>query len=270
MVFSKTATGTSGNGGQYDSRSSGVSMFVVHHAASSSLEGVLSMMSSRSRQVSSNYVIKDSAIIGVVPEEYRSWSLGSAKYDSKAITVETCNSATGDVSGWPISEASYASLARLIADCATRYGFPIDRDHVVGHREIHTRYGASYPTACPGGIDLDRVVREAQQAQVGDLINTLRGGAMTCTIRNIENGDVFVVGELTTYHEKDPGRVNIANEVNKLGGGAGKTATWNTPVEGITSPSRITGVSKPIFSMSAWMARRCCATAANFIGPSLR
>lgn len=167
MVFSPTATGTSGSGGQYSARSTSVSMFVIHHAATASLSGVLSMMSSGSREVSANYVVKDNQIIGVVPEEYRSWSLSSALYDSKAITVETCNSATGDASGWPISDESYASLAKLVADASTRYGFPIDRDHVVGHREIYTRFGASYATACPGGIDLDRVVREARAIQSG-------------------------------------------------------------------------------------------------------
>lgn len=164
MTFSKVVTGTSGNGGQYSSRATPVNMFVVHHAATTSLSGVLDMMSSGSREVSANYVVKDDQIVGVVPEEYRSWSLSSSLYDSKAITVETCNSATGDASGWPISEASYMTLARLIADCAARYGFPIDRDHVVGHREVYSRFGASYPTACPAGIDLDKLVNLARNA----------------------------------------------------------------------------------------------------------
>lgn len=167
MTFSKLATSTSGNGGQYSARGRTVDRFIVHHAATTSLSGVLSMMATGSRQVSSNYVIKDGSIIGVVPEEYRAWTSGSAAWDGRAVTVETCNSASGDASGWPISEASYESLAALIADCATRYGFPINRDTVIGHRELYTRYGASYATACPGGIDLDRVVRDALAVQQG-------------------------------------------------------------------------------------------------------
>lgn len=168
MTFSNVATRTSGNGGQYSSRGRAVDHLVVHHAATSSLSQVLGMMSSGSRQVSSNYVVKDSEIVGVVPEELRSWSLSSSLWDGRSITVETCNSVTGDASGWPISEASYQSLARLIADCATRYGFPINRDRVIGHREVYSRHGASYPSVCPGGIDLDRLVRMAQEAQAGD------------------------------------------------------------------------------------------------------
>lgn len=163
MAFSKFTTRTSGNGGQFSTRGGRtIDHVVVHHAATTSLSGVLSMMSTGSRQVSSNYVVKDDQIVGVVPEEYRSWSLSSATWDGRSITVETCNSATGDASGWPISEASFQSLARLIADCAARYGFPINRDRVLGHREVYSRHGASYSTLCPGGINLDRVVREAR------------------------------------------------------------------------------------------------------------
>lgn len=154
-------TGTSGNANQFGPRQRSVDHFVVHHAANSSLPGVLSMMATGSRQVSSNYVVKDGNIVSVVPEEFRSWSLGDANWDSRSITVETCNSAMGDASGWPISEATYISLALLISDVATRYKFPINRDTVIGHREVNSRYGGSYPTVCPGGIDLDKLVKLA-------------------------------------------------------------------------------------------------------------
>ncbi|WP_181059303.1 peptidoglycan recognition family protein [Pseudoclavibacter sp. AY1H1] len=167
MTFSSVATRISGNGNQLGPRGRSVDHFVVHHAADSSLANVLAMMSSGSREVSANYVVKDGQIVGVVPEEHRGWSLSSPEWDGRSITVETCNSATGDASGWPISEQSYESLAKLIADCATRYGFPINRDRVLGHREVFSRHGASYATACPGGIDLDRLVRMAKEAQSG-------------------------------------------------------------------------------------------------------
>ncbi|PPF38327.1 N-acetylmuramoyl-L-alanine amidase [Pseudoclavibacter sp. AY1H1] len=167
MTFSNVATDTSGNGGQFSNRPARVDRFIVHHAATASLSAVLSMMSTGSRQVSSNYVIKDEQVVGVVPEEKRAWTSGSATWDGRSITVETCNSATGDASGWPISEASYQSLARLIADCATRYGFPLNRDTVIGHGELYSRYGASYSTACPGGINLDRLVTLAIGYQKG-------------------------------------------------------------------------------------------------------
>lgn len=56
----------------------------------------------------------------------------------------------------PWSDALYAQSARLVADIAKRWSIPLDRDHVVGHREC----GAL--KACPGACDLDRLVHEAK------------------------------------------------------------------------------------------------------------
>ena len=58
---------------------------------------------------------------------------------------------------WP--EAMLDASARLIADVCTRWSIPIDREHVVGHREIYAR------KACPGDeVDLDDLVARARAA----------------------------------------------------------------------------------------------------------
>jgi N-acetyl-anhydromuramyl-L-alanine amidase AmpD len=49
----------------------------------------------------------------------------------------------------------YASGAALVAGAASRWGIPIDREHVIGHREITSA------KECPGNLDVDRVVAEA-------------------------------------------------------------------------------------------------------------
>lgn len=168
MTFSGLTTRTSGNARQFSNRGGGVDMFIVHHAATTSESAVLSMMSTGSRQVSANYVVNGKSLIGVVPEEFRAWTSGSAQFDGRAITVETVNDRVGQTDmSWTISEDSYQSLAKLIADCSTRYGFPLDRDHVVGHRELYSRWGAGYSTACPSGINLDRLVEMAKEYQKG-------------------------------------------------------------------------------------------------------
>ena len=168
MTFSGLTTRTSGNARQFSNRGRGVDMFIVHHAATTSESAVLSMMSTGSRQVSANYVVNGKSIIGVVPEEFRAWTSGSAQFDGRAITVETVNDRVGQTDmSWTISEDSYQSLAKLIADSSTRYGFPLDRDHVVGHRELYSRWGAGYSTACPSGINLDRLVEMAKEYQKG-------------------------------------------------------------------------------------------------------
>ena len=62
-------------------------------------------------------------------------------------------------SEWP--DAMYESSARLIADVCTRWSIPIDREHIVGHREIYGR------KTCPNdAVDLDRLIAMARRAAV--------------------------------------------------------------------------------------------------------
>lgn len=172
MTVSKLATRSSGNAGQYSSRGGRkVDRFLVHHAATTNLDVVLSMMRTGSREVSSNYVISNTGeIISVVPEEYRAWTSASPAWDGRAITVEVINSKTGDP--WPISAKAQEALSRLIADVATRYKFTPKRDGksstVIGHRELYTWFGESYATACPGGINLAAVTKRAAELTNGD------------------------------------------------------------------------------------------------------
>jgi hypothetical protein len=55
----------------------------------------------------------------------------------------------------------YTASATLIADVANRWSIPLDRDHVVGHREI---YGKK---TCPGSrVDLNRLISLARELAV--------------------------------------------------------------------------------------------------------
>lgn len=129
---------------------------VIHHAATESFSAVV-QMEMGGKQVSSTVVIKDGQVASMFDETYRAWSLSSQYWDSVSLSSETCNSG-GAAQGWPISEASYTTLSKVVAEWCVRWGIPCDREHIMGHREVYTRYGASYATACPGGINLDRVV----------------------------------------------------------------------------------------------------------------
>lgn len=125
------------------------SYFIVHHVAGTSHDGTVNMMVNATREVSANYVVSEK-ITCVVDEDYRAWTSGSTYWDSRAITVETVNSRAGDP--WPVSDKTFDNLARLIADCAKRYGFPINDNTVLTHQELYTRFGDSYATACPGDL----------------------------------------------------------------------------------------------------------------------
>lgn len=61
----------------------------------------------------------------------------------------------GDPHGVDRPEAQYTSGAELLWVISLRWKIPLDREHVVGHREI---YAAK---TCPGNLDIDRLLREA-------------------------------------------------------------------------------------------------------------
>ncbi len=141
---------------------------VLHHGATTSMDAIIQMETSGSRQVSSNRVVKDARCARIVSDDpnVRAWSLSSPYYDSVLSSVECANESTA---GWTISAASHETLARMVAFWAQRDGFYPHRTGdpkgwtVFGHREIYTIFGASYATACPGGMDLNWITNRAQQ-----------------------------------------------------------------------------------------------------------
>lgn len=145
-------------------RTADVDMFILHHAATTSLAAILALFQPGGRTVSANYAMgNDGTLVGTVDESRRAWTSASS-YDNRAITIEVANLSTN---GWTISEGSHEKLAELAADLNKRFGVPLDRDHILGHRELYQRYGASYPTACPGSMDIDRIVTRANEIASG-------------------------------------------------------------------------------------------------------
>jgi N-acetyl-anhydromuramyl-L-alanine amidase AmpD len=143
-----------------------VTTIVLHHMASTSLDGVLSMWINATRQGSANYAIgNEGQIIGAVDEDLRSWSLANAAFDSKSITFEIENEALGG--SWPVSSAAHEATAKVVADICQRYGIAINRTNILGHREVYSRYGVGYSTACPGGLNMDWIVNRANQIASG-------------------------------------------------------------------------------------------------------
>lgn len=165
MVWSKLTTGVRQSFQRSSRNGAKIDHIIIHHTATTNGEWVLDAMVSGSKQVSANYVPdKDGKLWGVVPEEFRAWTSSSAAWDGRSITMECVNNSTD---GWTISDASYEKIAQLLADISIRYNFPLTRDKqrstVLGHKELYLYWGDSYATACPGGIDIDRIVRRANQ-----------------------------------------------------------------------------------------------------------
>ena len=98
-----------------------ITKITIHHAAGIiSGENLARIFSVPRRSASCNYAIgKDGEIVGVVPEEKRSFCSGSRWNDSRAITIEVSNSSGKP--NWEVSDAVIDSLVKLCADICRRY-----------------------------------------------------------------------------------------------------------------------------------------------------
>jgi len=187
--------------------------FIVHHAAMTSDSSLKYQYVSPARELSSNYAMRQNGdIAAILHEEYRPFTSSSPKADNWGITIEIAN-LTG-APDWKISDRAFDQLARLIADCATRWDFPIDRGHVIGHREVLPLFGQGKVTACPGPWlfprlgDLCALARKHQaeatkpkpQAPVEDAEPIYEEDDMI-VIRNTETGHVYTAGQQFLRHE---------------------------------------------------------------------
>ena len=193
--------------------------FILHHSAAFDVNQVVDEMVSGSRQVSANYVVaNDGTAYGIVPEEFRAWTSGSstdggagAAWDTRSITFEVLDQ-TG-APDWLISPAASDTVARIIADVSARYGIHPQRSApnqawtVYGHRELYTIFGASYATACPGGMNLDAIT-----AAAAGIVTA--GGNVTPLTNTMEDIMLIVDGGLTATRKAialvgGPGGVHI-------------------------------------------------------------
>jgi N-acetyl-anhydromuramyl-L-alanine amidase AmpD len=114
-----------------------------------------------SEQASAHYGVKlDGSIVQWVDERDSAWTNGNSGVEGAigrnedSVTIE--HEDDGDYNG-PRTPELYAASARLVRDICLRYQIPIDREHVIGHRECT----GNAPTACPDALDMDRIVAAA-------------------------------------------------------------------------------------------------------------
>ena len=121
----------------YSNRPSGLSSIdmVVIHTTEGSYSGSISWFRNPASGVSAHYVIRksDGEVTQMVSDERRAWHAGTA--NDRSIGIEHEGAAANAATWTPqILESS----ARLGAWLSERYNIPIDRDHFIGHSEVHS------------------------------------------------------------------------------------------------------------------------------------
>lgn len=144
---------------------------IVIHVTEGNAASVIAWFNNPEAKASAHYMVqRDGKIVRFVSEEDTAWHAGRVNAPVAPIVLERRginpnNYSIGiehEGSGREeLTDAQRASSIALIRDICLRHTIPIDRRHIIGHREIF-----SFKT-CPGKISVDRLVSEARAVPSG-------------------------------------------------------------------------------------------------------
>lgn len=210
-------------------RQRAIDTIVVHHNATTNKDVALNTwLVSAGNWTSAHYEITDNEIIGAVGENYVAYHAGGtggadvpkmSDPNGRSIGLEHVNS-TGAPS-WGVSDATLRNSARLIADICKRYNLPINRNTIKLHREVTS-------TACPGGLDIGKLIRYAQEA-AGQ--KSAQPSKASVTAKNTSAIQAFknASNEFTAYGKFRVDEVKNVNGIMQLinyGLAGGKNFSW--------------------------------------------
>lgn len=144
-------------------RQRSIDTIVVHHNATTNKAVALNTwLVANGNYTSAHYEITDTEVIGAVGENYIAYHAGGtggadvpmiSDPNGRSIGLEHVNASGAP--DWEVSDDTLRNSGRLIADICNRYGLPINRDTIKLHREVTA-------TACPGGLNIDKLISYAQ------------------------------------------------------------------------------------------------------------
>lgn len=137
---------------------------VIHHAVATNIDSVIRTFQRVGRGGSAHYCVCDNEVALMVDEWNTAWHCSNLNGNNRTIGIEVCNSTLDP--DYEISDASWKTLVKLVADIAKRNGFGRleylpdgDGTGITGHKDWQ---GAS--TACPGPYLYPRLAQLAKEA----------------------------------------------------------------------------------------------------------
>ena len=140
-------------------------MGIVVHTTDGTFDAAVGWFASPESGVSAHYLVGfDGRVAALVDEGDTAFHCGRVLEptstldwgdDPNLTTIGIEFEDGGDPLGVERPDAQYRAGAGLLREISERWNIPLDRDHVVGHREIFRRKD------CPGNLDIDRLLRDA-------------------------------------------------------------------------------------------------------------
>lgn len=137
---------------------------VIHHAVTTNIKSVDTTFTNPNRHGSAHYCIDGKEVHQYVDENDTAWHCSNYWGNQNTIGIENVNSSLGG--DYPVSDETFDTLCKLVADIAKRYGLgklyinpKEDCAPITGHKDWQ---GAS--TACPGPYLYSRLQRICDRA----------------------------------------------------------------------------------------------------------
>lgn len=141
---------------------------IVIHTCVGTYQGTINYFKKNDRQVSAHYVIKeDGSEYTQMVAENRSaghagivdrpnFKLYKPNVNPNLYTIGIENADNVQPATWDRTKQT-PPLAKLVREIALRNNIPIDRDHIINHRQIRAS------KTCPGNLDVDLIVKLARE-----------------------------------------------------------------------------------------------------------
>ena len=143
---SKTQTGN------FDNNRAPIDMIVIHTMAGT-LKGSTAHFLNPKTIPSAHYGIGwNGELVQWLPESVNAYHAGVYEINRRSIGIE--HEDVGNVNSVR-PDALYETSSKLVAEISLAHSIPLDREHVRIHREFKA-------TQCPGNLDVDRIIRQAQ------------------------------------------------------------------------------------------------------------
>jgi hypothetical protein len=137
------------DGNYGDGRSAPITQITFHHIVGDA-QAAIARFQTPGVEVSATYIIgSDGRLYQAVHEEDTPFTDGNYASNSRSITIEHA----GGLPSVPYTEAMYQTSIQLVAYLLGKY----DIQQFKRHRDV-----SDSPTACPGSLDVERIIREAQ------------------------------------------------------------------------------------------------------------
>lgn len=145
IIQKDTPNYTEGRDGKF------IKYIVIHWIGQGTADSTIPWFANPASQVSAHYLVSDDTIYQFVDNQDTAWHAGNWTMNCESIGIE--HVATPDRM---MSDSSYETSGALVRQLSNQYGIPLDRDHIIGHREVKA-------TQCPGTIDIDRIIQIAKE-----------------------------------------------------------------------------------------------------------